>query len=74
MENDMEENLPNESGVHSRCGHEPNGPPATSSDNRLIYPVCGMEVAADSAKSVQHTGATFYFCSQRSRSHQSYLA
>ena len=53
----------------SCCGHEHGSPPATMVDKVVdkpfTDPVCGMKAAADPAKSVQHAGTTYYFCSQR---------
>ena len=33
-------------------------------DKTHTDPVCGMQTAADSNKSVEHSGITYYFCSQ----------
>ncbi|HUO45159.1 MAG TPA: heavy metal translocating P-type ATPase [Burkholderiales bacterium] len=35
-----------------------------TTDKPYQDPVCGMQVAADPAKSVEHAGKTFYFCCQ----------
>src|SRR5437870_433837 len=43
------------------CAHDA----ATAEPGQLhIDPVCGMKVAADPEKSVQHAGEMFYFCCQ----------
>lgn len=60
----MEENLPIKNDGHS-CGHEPHVSAAVVTDKPYTDPVCGMKAAADSTKSVQHAGMTYYFCSQK---------
>ncbi len=36
-----------------------------ATDHTYIDPVCGMQVEADPKKSVEYSGTTYYFCSQR---------
>ncbi|MDP3841564.1 MAG: heavy metal translocating P-type ATPase [Oxalobacteraceae bacterium] len=45
------------------CGHDHGAPVALAADQPHIDPVCGMQAAADPAKSVEHAGTTYYFCS-----------
>lgn len=60
----MKETLPENKATCSDLG-EQHAHPIAATDKSHTDPVCGMKVAADSAKSVVHTGTTFYFCSQR---------
>ncbi|MEO6353613.1 MAG: heavy metal translocating P-type ATPase [Burkholderiaceae bacterium] len=51
------------------CGHDHGAPVAMADDKPAdkphIDPVCGMKAAADPAKSVEHAGIAYYFCSIR---------
>ena len=51
-----------EANVGSCCNHH--NASATVSDELHIDPVCGMTVAANPDKAVEHDGKTFYFCSR----------
>ena len=50
---------------HACCGHHPLVPDITSNNKPHTDPVCGMSVAADQKKSVEHAGKVYFFCSQR---------
>src|SRR6266545_5065197 len=58
----------------SCCAHESND--SVAQEKPYTDPVCGMKVAANPEKSVEHDGQTYYFCSQgcvtkfRSNPHQ----
>ncbi len=72
----MNHNTPNEHHHSSRPTAHPDGAHGGSccahgaatdpviSDKSHIDPVCGMKVAANPEKSVEHEGQAFYFCSQ----------
>lgn len=47
---------------HDECGHEHH---VTVIDKPYTDPVCGMKVAADPNKKIEHQGNTYYFCSDR---------
>ncbi|MDQ3267352.1 MAG: YHS domain-containing protein, partial [Pseudomonadota bacterium] len=60
--------LENKSACCDHTSHEKKGvvTPTGSqiSEKTYIDPVCGMKVSADSKKSVDHDGTTYYFCSE----------
>ena len=54
--------MKHEAHTGSCCGHHTAN--TTASEQSHIDPVCGMTVAANPEKSVEHDGKLFYFCSQ----------
>ncbi|MGV8893190.1 MAG: heavy metal translocating P-type ATPase [Burkholderiaceae bacterium] len=46
-------------------GQDHGAPAALAADKPHTDPVCGMKAAADPAKSIEHAGTTYYFCSVR---------
>jgi Cu2+-exporting ATPase len=46
------------------CSHDHGAPSSALTDTPYTDPVCGMKVAVDPAKSVEHAGTLYYFCSQ----------
>jgi Cu2+-exporting ATPase len=62
----MPQSLPTEKDTHTCCGHDHAAHAAAPlpSDKPHTDPVCGMKAATDPAKSVEHEGTTYYFCSQ----------
>lgn len=51
--------------AHANCDHDHGAPAASVTDKPYTDPVCGMQVTADPAKSIEHAGTTYYFCSAR---------
>ncbi len=58
----MNHPAPPRKNTHADCTHAPAEP--IPKDKLHIDPVCGMKAAIDPAKSVDHAGITYYFCSQ----------
>ena len=54
----------NETHIHE-AGQLATPAPVTPSPKTETDPVCGMKVAANPAKSVEHQGQHYFFCSQR---------
>lgn len=51
--------------THANCDHDHGAHAASVTDKPYTDPVCGMQAAADPAKSIEHAGTTYYFCSAR---------
>jgi Cu+-exporting ATPase len=49
---------------HGSCCSTHGAAHTTATAQMHIDPVCGMTVKADPAKSAEHGGKTYYFCSQ----------
>lgn len=62
MIKETQDNHPNhEFGHNHKHGHNSDSRP--TSEKSFIDPVCGMKVAIDTQKEVQHAGQTYHFCS-----------
>lgn len=50
---------------HGHAGHQPIAPASAGSE--FLDPVCGMTVDPAQARSAEHAGKTYYFCSEKCR-------